>query len=476
MKCPACQKRQNFLSWILHPAPRRICDHCGASLRYAGLGWQVAGHAALGALFVFLWVVTGIPTSVLVACAVGTVLVTGVALPWWVGRYRVDDAPRRGGGKVFLWTVTIVITLVAFVYAYENRRGALALQSAMAELEERGESLDLTKIYASAPVQRENNVAAAPIIAGLFDAPPSSPLLSLATSRAIGAKQGQALEVIAKSLRPDFTGNETEAARIILDELTSSSPALSELQAALARPDIRWPLNYGDPNAPLPHIAPLHNAAKILDLRARASLAGADNEQAAADARSLFRISEVFAESPLLITQLLAASILGRAQSVIENGIGRGSWTPEQLGEWKNRLRSDNAAQLGRALRVERSTFANADWKDLNPWLGGDHEQERRAFQVFLLARPSGWADLDKAYYLQSMQKLIDQTTSSEADTTGAVGTPKDMGLLFRLQRSMALMSLPAIEPVYARLSAVEARSEKLRSACAERLRSSATH
>jgi hypothetical protein len=280
-----------------------------------------------------------------------------------------------------------VVTVVALFYAEENFRGRRAWNRYRAQLEARGEQLDL-KAFIPAPVQDEDNFAAVPFVRNWFDpelrrdqkqiwnddyVPISSKvdprrndehasrqfLDLVAWANAFEAfKNGRfdSFRYSPGSLTLDARSN---AAPAVLESLKTSATNLAQLRLGSQRPHARYPIVY-DLDNPwailLPHLAQIRAASQRLELRACAELAAHQNDKALDDLKLMFSLADTVKEEPFLVSYLVRLACFHLAIQTLWEGLTEHAWSDAQLQEIQARLQQyDFLADLQRPLGAEKA-------------------------------------------------------------------------------------------------------------------------
>src|SRR5579859_697008 len=203
----------------------------------------------------------------------------------------------------FLFALACLATLVALVYAEENLRGKYLWQKHQREWEAKGERFDIMAL-APAQVPDEKNFAMTPLLKPALDLSQgpagvvwhdTNGTARLEKINAEIATQGGTNHLVLGSLEKGtfadlsacaefYRGNtnypqapsSATAAETILTALGKFEPELKELrEAAIARPDCRFPIHYEYPNCwaiLLPHLARLKILTTLVLGRATAEL------------------------------------------------------------------------------------------------------------------------------------------------------------------------------------------------------------
>lgn len=321
--------------------------------------------------------------------------------------------------KVAVAAVLAVPVLAVFFYLEENIRGERAWKEYKREQEARGEPMDPAALVPP-PVPDDQNFAATPFLAPLFDFLPGtqqprdptavdlakslSPRYeaacngvrgrrlavsnswilagidlpawhaALTTSgsytldfrdpaRVPAASPGEANGTVSPGISLPATNVPTvaEAAAGVLAALADAEPALEELRAASRRPYARFNLRYDTDNPAvllLPHYPVLKRAVQVLQLRASAELALGCTDQAFEDIQFMFRLTDTTRNEPMLISHFVRLASMNLALEPLAEGLARHQWSEAQLRAFEERLRRCDVLADGRqALHGEEVFF-----------------------------------------------------------------------------------------------------------------------
>ena len=419
----------------------------------------------------------------------------------------------RGVGTTAVVFASLV-TLVALFYAVENWRGQRAWNRCRRELEAQGEKLDF-RAFIPPPVPDDQNFAAAPIFAHLFDRPPpgvpeeSGAQLDARLRRirvdlqgAQGQKAPQFALVDSGSLidlaqwQRFFAGNTNypqpaapqSAAQDVLLALSGFDVELTELEQAAARPKCRWPVDYtvGNPIAiRLPHLTRLRDLAQVPLLRAAAHLQTRQSAKALGDLKLILRLADSLEGEPFLISFLVRRRLVGDMVAGAREGLVRHAWTDAQLAEIERHLAGvDLLGAHQAAMRGERAmSLACVDYVRR----GSRADKLREFFDTqgdlgeAMLAHcmPSGWYYRNQAtiarLYQQHIIPGVDPSTrqispkllsGADADVRGRAGGPLAQLLAIRT-RFFADLLMPAIAPAALKTAQTQTWVDQARLACA---------
>lgn len=327
-----------------------------------------------------------------------------VALAWNQRAAKLRAGSVTTPGRPPVWALVVlglpyfllisVVTPVAVLLGIENLRGAMAWREARGALIAQGERLTFAELLPPR-VPAEQNIASLPAFADLFAYTQTNrgPIvwadtnalsrfhvlllperqlpkrkdddrtpLSLAdwahafrasiSNRAAKAPKGDPTEPVY----PAAPAN-ASAAQVVLTALGAADPFLRDICAASSRPYARFPVHYDEGfNALLPHLAQGKSLSRHVALRQEAKLGVGDVEGAFAELQCGLRLATLFAEEPLLISQLVRIAQGAIVANSLWPGIRGHQWTEPQLAELQQSYaRAGFMAGLAHALEGERA-------------------------------------------------------------------------------------------------------------------------
>ena len=346
-----------------------------------------------------------------------------MAVPRWVKRLGI--------------MVGVLAFGIALFYAEEDWRGAREWSQAETELKAKGEPLTMEEVVPP-PVPDDQNVAAAPIFAELFQKDAEEARLSRfkgVFSRKDGAPL-PSLRLLESAKEPDFpgwnkrlTGKENSSPALgVVQALKSYDPFLEEVSSALERPVVRW--QTAGSNNPLqesrPYLVPVLNLCRFLQLRAIAEVEMGQPDAALSDVDLGFRIAEIPERGGgAVIDYAVETSSQALLLSAMAYGLEKRVWNAEQLQRLQSMLERLNPLKtLKDASRRERCAALSlfrlpiADqYKSMQAGIDSGFEKvtwrERLAVKLYRI-RPSGWGDLDRAAFARQVQ--AERIDSIDAD------------------------------------------------------------
>jgi hypothetical protein len=371
--------------------------------------------------------------------------------------------------KISAWCLVFLVTLIVLFYVEENWRGAREWKKVSAELKAKGYPLTIAEIIPP-PIPDEDNIAAAPIFAELFDAKgKDNPESRLKKAKLIYSSKKGALPVMTKgelgNLRlfidkPDETPTVKQAAQNLLAQLDNEwNPLLAEVNQALQRSQCRWPLAYEKGfGTPLPNISASLNLTKSFTLRASIYLELAQSEKAANDLICVYRLAWATMQNPTMISILVSITEQQLATSVFWEGCIKNQWQEKDLARIQSALALlDNFSALKQSLPTERAIlYATVpqlekelrNYNDLLRLKNAWGLEKHQTFQLWL--RPQGWSHLDLVRYA-----ILTEAFQNSIDTQSAIINCERINILDKkieslpenkIRYAFTLLAMPAIK------------------------------
>jgi hypothetical protein len=383
--------------------------------------------------------------------------------------------------KRLLLIAVCIVTLVTLFYSWTNWCGAKKLSAALTVLRDKNEPTRFEELLPP-PVPDAQNVAAAPVFQEVFVSAKDSRLgkLDLPWKKITGKPESgeSTIHFTARSLNPDFKGDDQAAGELVLDSLAPTASLLKEVAQAVRRPAVSWPLDYSKGfEMPMTHLPATVNTSKVLQWWAQAELAAGHPENAFQDIQTILALARAAAPSPFLISLLVESSILDRASQVINDGLERHAWTDAQLAELSSKLsRIDLLARLSDGLRGERASFLHLNFSrtDLLTLRGLPDTRTLRlqnaALRAFWAILPAGWINEDKAAYIGTIQQYIDAVNHPKElpSTLGDIEASLASRTVWnKIKNPILCSALPAILGAAKTIAATQTILRSLATACA---------
>jgi len=389
------------------------------------------------------------------------------------------DARAGTGGaqwtRLLLWAVLVVVSSLVLFYAVENYRGWRAWKAEEARLRQAGEPLTWKDLLSPAP-QPEENLAAAPIYAQMFDAlygELAEPGVSNRLDAMYAVQRRVVIELAPRGyssrlpdIRPWMQGRlvdlEAWAAHFRNPEqpdqverpfpaAPEGSPAAAQVLAALSlydeqfrqieeaarRPRARFPVRYEDnADALLPHLSLLRSHVTALVLRGVSYLRLGRADEAYRDWQTARRLVAALEEEPILVSQMARVAVHLMTVQIPWEAMALRAWDVRKWQAVREEMeRSDFIPPLHRALRGERVLVL------------GSIEQVRRnrglvaGTPIFEGSDPSLLVELARwvpsGWYRQNMVRLSRFYSAVIASVPAADPLVPDWEALERLQRQV---------------------------------------
>lgn len=337
--------------------------------------------------------------------------------------------------KLVLKILLLLLVLLFAVLLFERWRGQISVARFKRGLAANGETLDVQKLLATPVADADNGASEVIRLKTLLQGgnviptnyPPKMWLLS--SGRAIAGFR-------ESSWVDEKTTNTWE--EVALD-LAANKQTLEQLRVALAKPAFDFKLNHSRGfEMSLLHLSPVKSLSQWLGADSQNSLHNGDNQAALEDLLAALSIPRVLENDRILISELVRIAIASINLGTTWEALQVDVWTDEQLAQiqaaWE---RNTFATNMVRSLQVERadgdtyyerfrksndetSKYMFPDW--LQTLIGDDdatasHWWQKEFFrkQVYCRVWRFTWLDQDERFYLESMQKLLeDHSTGAQ--------------------------------------------------------------
>ena len=419
----------------------------------------------------------------------------------------IQPAPRSLFARRSLWRVARVLlflffclaTLVALLYSVENWHGRRALNQFKAELQARGEPL-LWQAIVPPAIPDDRNFAMTPLLKPLLDYERTSHGLEWRSSD----DAAKAFTTMTKVKGPSRPGSESAdlinlkawqrafrdadfpmspeprapAADILL-ALSRFDAQFKELhEAAVSRPDSRWPVHYEENFASLvPHLNVAKYMVSALGLRASAHLDLQQPNDAFEDVKVGLRLADSINTDPILITHLVRLAMNSANVHAIREGLARHAWSEPQLAFFQEAFsRMNLLAEYKRCLRGERAfsieaiEMSRTRKVDASLWMDQNGGGPVWAQNVGLRVVPSGWFYQNELNIL----KFHDQYTLGPVDDVAQRVQRPDLSAAeheltngFAPYKIFARILLPAVGSVLAKSARGQTLAQETVLACA---------
>jgi hypothetical protein len=411
-------------------------------------------------------------------------------------------------GKRLGIALVALVTLGFLVLAFENYRGRRAWDRYRAESEARGERLDL-KSFLPAEVPAEENFAATPLLAPLFEARLDftqgeliyadsnrvARLLSrfdwlrVTTVRAPGWRGAEFVDLAAwqEALRRETNRVDAdlqalqarppgEPADDLLFLVGRDRDALEELRSAARRPHSYVPRSSYDEQLAvwMPYVARMKGFARVFQIKALAELARGDTDAAAADLQAVLGISATLRREPFLISGLVRLAHLGVIYQPLWEGLARRQWTDPQLARIEAALGQVNLVEeMAFWLRGERA-FGLSFFAGQRKGSAGENDGVDSEMAELMRRMPAGWryqnqveiARMYDRYVLPVLHPevpMVDVARNFELERQTKALTVKP----YHVYRVLAMQLLPAVQRAALKAAQGQAELHLARVACA---------
>ena len=404
-------------------------------------------------------------------------------------------------------TAVVLVTLGFLVLAFENYRGRRAWDRYRAEAEARGERLDL-KLFLPAEVPDDQNYAATPLLAPLFDArwDASTGELIYADSNRVAevtslfgwqhylrmrgqgwrgaqpfdlaAWQGalrQATNTADVDLRALQARPAGEPAEDLLFLLQQRGDAIDEIRSAAKRPHSYAPrTSYDDQLASwMPYLSRMKSFAQLFQVKALTELAQGKVDAAAGDLQTILDLAATLRREPLLISGLVRLAALGQIYQPLWEGLARRQWTDEQLAHFEVELQKINLVEeMSFWLRGERA-FSLSMFAIAGNGQPGVAEGVDRSPAQLMGRMPAGWRYQNQVAIARMFDQYVYPVLHPEVPMV-------DVARNFELEREtkaemktknpyriLAVMLIPAVQRAALKSAQAQAELHLARVACA---------
>ncbi len=298
--------------------------------------------------------------------------------------------------RTYVLLVAILVTPIAFLYAIENWRGARAWAAVVADLQSKGERLDVASITPP-ELPDDQNFASTPLFKLAFNqvpragsAPDDPGRYTMNTNREAKAAWDRLRAMVVPDPKTPTAKNGNQKlgrqANGRLDlaayaasmrksnnypiSLSSDSPSvellagfreyetdLAEIASAATRPGAHFETHPEELFAALvPHLSSVKGLSQTFMIRSAAQIQERKNDGAFADLRTVFRLGETLRNEGYLISQLVRIAVYQNAFRAMAEGQAERSWTEPQWLELQRFLETiEFRSGLLLSLRTERN-------------------------------------------------------------------------------------------------------------------------
>jgi len=314
-------------------------------------------------------------------------------------------------------------TVLAAAHTLSGWQGRRAWEAYRAEAEKRGVEFDLEKLMPP-PVPDAENFAATPLLRQHQGGNPeflshratnrsSEPFFPVTITAAdvkepLPRAEWQRGERLSLPRLQTYYRSSTNfpawpspraPAEDVLKALSRFDAELVETHTAAMRPHVRFNtlLTEDGISTLIPHLAAMKSLGNVVALRSVALLAAGRADDAFADAKLAFRLSETVRGEAILISHLFRLAMHSIALRTVWEGLADHRWTDAQLAHWQADLaKRDFAAELRHAMAGERA-FGNRAIEfirrrpEMLPMLGDPEGTPLSTPQPAMKGVPAGW-------------------------------------------------------------------------------------
>lgn len=333
--------------------------------------------------------------------------------------------------KRLLLIAVCIVTLVTLFYSWTNWWGARKLSAALAMLRDKNEPTRFEE-FVPPPVPDADNVAAAPVFQEFFASAKDSRLGKLdwpgrgkagKLARVAGETQ---IHFEARSIDPDFQGDDQTAGQMVSTSLVPLTPLLEEVAEAVRRPRVCWPIDYSKGlSITLDHLPMMLKLSQVFNRRAIAELAAGRPDRAIEDIQTLFALARLTGSDRIMMSKLVENSALRITLGSIIYGLEHHAWTDSQLAELLKNLSLFQLWDWFDSYRIERAVFLQSGvMKDKRHFEKSFSSRTPTGTNSFRVDEPSeiasaaiaavwplipaGWINESKTEYIEIIQRILD--------------------------------------------------------------------
>jgi hypothetical protein len=335
-----------------------------------------------------------------------------------------------------------------FAFSY-HRLAKSNFEAYDAELAARGESLEVDALRPPPIENPEEDVAAAPVFAGLLercladpgaeteDDPVWGELGPLAvpgfSSQNVQRPDKRVRYLTYPALSHGFDSpDEAAAAEVYLDHGKAHAEALNEIREALARPRADFKAPYGDFTAIFPGLNHFGGTGKFLHSHGQAALLLGQSALARSDVIAMLRLSRHVSSQATLIHLLIGIAVHDLAIPLIQEGLDKGDWSEADLFAFEGELESEwiEEAFLS-AVRMERAGAIVSPEPDL-----GETESFAEPLPTWIRILHcvpdlrKGWQYDNMEHYCRSLQESVLEDDKGVRLTTRLATPLRDLPMI----------------------------------------------
>lgn len=462
---------------------------------------------------------------------IGGVVIAAVFRSIWIRRARARRAGDSQAGwwpaaRPFVFAVGLMATVCVLFFTVENWRGARAWAAVEADLQAKGERLDIASMMRP-PIPDAENFAATPLFKAahalvprtkpresLFDAGfvwNSSPEADAArhrldpltrlepkatrTNSSIALMVGrlpngridlaQYAAAMRASTNYQFNGPAGVPAVDLLTGFGQWTAELSEMEAASRRPHGRFDTHPEDLyGALLPALSPMKGLSRTFMIRSVARLTTGDRNGAFSDLLTSSRLGETQRDEWYTVSQLVRLACHAQSLRGLAEGIAEHAWTDAQLEEYQafqsnisfrdGLLRALHSEQVIGQLTMDQLKHHRAEVLLFERLMGNDDTSiDTDAIPLFCFS-PDGWFDQNRARLVSHYQSIIGLVRQSAREAL-PVEPVNALFIEMKLagQQHLGIYSyfvnrlMPGMKGILDRINEAEARQRLAITACA---------
>ncbi len=283
--------------------------------------------------------------------------------------------------KIIGTHLVLIIAVIVPLVIHENRQAKRDWVTFTDFWESKGESFSY-KDFIPPEIPDEENFAASPIIAELFDESTPNQIekfdfnniqnIELQASsrpdlmdrqRAIGGPDTSLIDYLVVS---GINTTKSEAATIILDSLEPLAPLFLKIEQTRQRTSVRYPVDYDRPITAKHNQLSLFPAIKALIVKIRAQVLLKKSADAGKDLLTLLHLVDMLGSDHSFIPKTIESAMYGAVLATLWEGLKSKSFTKKDLKLIDRKLKNTNLLQeFIQTIRAERAAFL--DLMESNP-------------------------------------------------------------------------------------------------------------
>ncbi len=327
----------------------------------------------------------------------------------------MGDASRRISRKqVSLVVVLGVLAALVLVYALCRLSWSRRVDEAVEAIRAEGFPVELDEL--NAWYVRPSDENAADVLTLAFE---SFPRISAATAEVLPVEGYAELPGRTEPLPEGMK-------RTIAHHLKANADALALVHEGAGISECRWPINLTRGYATLlDHIGPLNRSSEVLLLESVYKAEQGDSDGAVDAIVAGVGVARSLDKEPVLISQLVRMSCLGRSLSALEQTLNRTPLKDSQLGQVQHALReAEDSDEFVRGIVGERCLAADmARYGAPGELVGASMKGVTVLPGMMELRNLTGICDLDAATLLEIFEPVVNAAHVPVKDRLAAMGT-----------------------------------------------------